>query len=119
MFDRLHSELIRKVYEYDPTYHDLYREVMNELVVNRRLVSAFTHDLDQVIFSPSYRRLMLAQYSKTDLLRLCRFMGIRVSKRTTRRRLIAVLSVFHLSQVDAGQTPAWFYENGNGMWLFL
>lgn len=117
MFFLLPKELQTRIYGYDPTFHEKYKSVMKELIVNRELHHIFHENLDQVLFSPSYRFHVLQQYLKIDFERYCGSTGIFVKRRLTKRRLLAILSAFHLT-TGIG-TDDWFYEHGNSMWLFI
>lgn len=115
-FDWLPQEIVQLIYSFDPTHHSHFKkEVLGELAVNRQIHAILSHDLDQLLFSPSYRAVVLQRFSKEDLGRYARSIGIYITRRMTKRRLLALLSAYKLQNMD----DQWYMENGAQLWLFL
>ena len=107
-------EIWQHIYSYDPTWHDAYKAVMHELTVINELRHIFRTKLDLVLFSPTYRHWLSNNYAKKDFLCLTKVLDMRVSRRVTKRRLLAALCAYHMSLTDG--LPEMFMDHA---WLFL
>lgn len=88
MFDRLPPDVVSRIYEYDPTYHEHHNKVMdqirrfNSLIIVFRLLDAYPDG------RLSHRLKAVARATKKhELKSLCIFLRISVPRKVTKYRL--------------------------------
>ena len=103
-------EILSHIYSYDETYHETYRKVLDEMVINHELKELFERDCIILIHQP--RRLV--KYTKKDFECFARQLGILTSRKISRKRLIAKLCCYYLQK-----GKLWYLPIGHkGMWIF-
>lgn len=118
----LPNELLSHIYSYDETYHEIYRKVLDEMLINHELKELFERDCIVLIHQP--RRLV--KYTKKNFECFARQLGILTSRKSaeapprilrskiTRKRLIAKLCCYYLQK-----GKLWYLPIGHkGMWIF-
>jgi len=131
---QLDEDVLPHIYSYDATYHEIYRSVLHELVVNLELKELFERDIIFVVHHPR----CLRAYDKKDFECFARYLGILTSRKSaeapprifvpsghgtlrvqhrskiTRKRLIAKLCCYYLQK-----GKMWYLPIGSkGMWVF-
>jgi len=107
---KLPKDVLHHIYSYDATYHEIYRSVLHELVVNVELKELFEHDIIFVVHQPR----CLRAYDKKDFECFALSLGILTSRKITRKRLIAKLCCYYLQK-----GKLWYLPIGSkGMWVF-
>lgn len=108
--DQLPLEILRSVYEFDSTYHEIYKTVVREVKTIGELTRLFKGSLVDILTSPS----ILLGYTKKDFELYASFLGSRVgsrvvgqgvalhltSRKLTRRRLLRKLLCHHLRIIE-------------------
>lgn len=97
MIQQLPVEVLRSIYEFDATYHDIYKTVVREVKTIGELSDIFNGsvtDVLDILEQPS----LVREYAKKDFERYARFLGILNSRKLTRRRLLAKLVCHHLRE---------------------
>jgi len=107
---RFDNYLLAHIYSFDSTYHEIYRSVLRELLVNLELKELFEHDIVFVIHNVK----CLRGYDKKDFERFALSLKHKTSRKVTRKRLIAKLCCYYLQK-----GKLWYLPIGSkGMWVF-
>lgn len=97
---QLPLEILQKVYEFDSTYHDVYKKVVREVKIIGELSDIFNRTVTNVLDIWEQHSL-LREYTKEDFELYASFLGILNSRKLTRRRLLRKLLCHHLRIIEA------------------
>lgn len=99
MFQHLPVEVLRHIYEFDATYHQIFAIVQRELVVYVHLHDEFTNSYTEILQHP----WLLRNFTKDDLLRFFNCTRLRnfslrrkACDKITRKRLLRKLFCLYL-----------------------
>lgn len=101
MLQQLPIEITRTIYRFDPTYHEIFKKVVHEVVINRELAVLFNGSLLDILTQPS----LLQKYTKKDFEHYAQFLGVVSSRKLTRRRLLSKLVCYYLREHETYDLP--------------
>lgn len=113
LFQVLPLDIIRNIWSFDSTYHEIYRKVLKEL----QITWMFNHRMADLILNHHHRQTFLNNIRRDDLLAYYETTrGHPPSanlRRLTKRRILAVLLCSELQRRDQIVT------DDDGLWLIL
>ena len=88
MLDRLPLELVRYIYEFDPTYHDQYNKVIQQIrrYTSLSLYIQLMHNVPMQRWSLSVRTFLM-HTNKTELKEFSKFYFIVVPRHITKQKM--------------------------------